>query len=57
MATIYHQRATEDEPDVTILKVPRSGNMTLAAKVAERFEPGSIVSTDEHPAYKSLVEM
>ena len=53
MATIYHQRATTDEPDVTILDVPR-GDATLAGMVRERIKPGSTVMSDEHNAYKSL---
>ena len=52
MVTIYHRRATPDEPDVTILEVPRGGG-TLAEKVAEKFEPNSTVITDEHQAYKT----
>jgi len=57
MVTIYHQRATGDEPDVTIFEVPRGNGRTLAEMVAGKFEPGSTVITDEHPAYKSLGEM
>ncbi|MXY60570.1 MAG: transposase [Cenarchaeum sp. SB0665_bin_23] len=57
MVTIYHQRATGDEPDVTIFKVPRGNGRTLAEMVAGKFEPGSTVITDEHPACKSLGEM
>ena len=57
MVTIYHQRATEDKPDVTIFEVPRGDGKTLAEMVAEKFEPGSTVITDEHTAYKSLGEM
>ena len=55
MVTIYFQRATEDEQDVTIMDVPRDGK-TLADMVQERIEPGSTVMTDEHTAYKSLKE-
>ena len=55
MVTIYFQRATEDEQDVTIMDVPRDGK-TLADMVQERIEPGSTVMTDEHAAYKSLSE-
>ena len=54
MVTIYHQRATGDEPDITIFDVPRGHSRMLADMVGERFEPGSTVMTDEHPAYKSL---
>ncbi|MCE2507935.1 MAG: transposase [Nitrosopumilaceae archaeon] len=53
MVTICFQRATEDEPDVTIMDVPRDGK-TLADMVQERIESGSTVMTDEHTAYKSL---
>ena len=53
MVTIYHRRATPDEPDVTILEVPHGDGRTLAELVAEKFEPGSTVITDEHQAYKS----
>lgn len=56
MTTIYHQRAAGNEPDVTIFDVPRDHSKTLAGMAAERFEPGSTVMTDEHPAYKSLEE-
>ena len=55
MVTIYFQRATEDELDVTIMDVPRDGK-TLADMVRERIEPGSTVMTDEHTAYKGLKE-
>ena len=54
MVTIYHRRTTHDEPDVTILDVLRGDGRTLAEMVAEKFEPGSTVITDEHQAYKSL---
>ena len=54
MAAIYHRRATQDEPDVAILEVPRGDGRTLAEMVAEKFEQGSTVITDEHQAYKSL---
>ena len=57
MATIYHRRATQDEPDVAILEVPRGDGRTLAEMVAEKFEPGSTVITDEHQAYKSPEEI
>ena len=53
MVTIYFQRATEDEPDITIMDVPRDGK-TLADMVQERIGPGSTVMTDEHTAYRSL---
>ena len=56
MTTVYHQRTTENEPDVTIFGVPRDYSGTLAGMAAGRFEPGSTVITDEHPAYKSLEE-
>ena len=55
MVTIYFQRATENEPDVTIMDVPRDGK-TLADMVQERIESGSTVMTDEHTAYRSLNE-
>ena len=55
MVTIYFQRATEDEPDITIMDVPRDGK-TLADMVQERIGSGSTVMTDEHTAYKSLKE-
>ena len=55
MSTIYFQRATEDEPDITIMDVPRNGK-TLADMVQERIGPGSTVMTDEHTAYKNLKE-
>ena len=54
MVTICHRRATPDEPDVTILEVPQGDGRTLAEIVAEKFEPGSTVITDEHKAYRSL---
>ena len=38
MVTIYFQRATEDEQDVTIMDVPRDGK-TLADMVQERIKP------------------
>ena len=57
MVTIYHRRAAPDEPDVTILEVPRGDGRTLAETVAEKFEPGSTVITDEHQAYKSPEEI
>ena len=53
MVTIHFQRATEYEPDVRIMDVPRDSK-TLADMVPERMEPGSTVITDEHTAYKSL---
>lgn len=56
MATLYHQRASGDEPDITIMDVPRGGT-TLAGMVRERIKPGSTVMSDEHNAYKSLGEM
>ena len=40
MVTIYHRRATPDEPDVTILEFPHGDGRTLAEMVAEKFEPG-----------------
>ena len=55
MVTIHFQRATEDEPDITIMDVPRDGK-TLADMVQEHIESGSTVMTDEHTAYKSLKE-
>ena len=55
MVTIYFQRATEDEPDITIMNVPRNGK-TLADMVQECIGPGSTVMTDEHAAYKRLKE-
>ena len=55
MVTIYFQRATEDEPGVTIMGVTRDGK-TLADMVQEHIEPSSTVMTDEHTAYKSLKE-
>ena len=55
MATVYRQRPTEDERDVTIMDVPRDGK-TLADMVGERIEPGSAAVTDEHTAYKGLKE-
>ena len=55
MVTVYFQRATGDEPDVTIMDVPHDGK-TLADVVQERIEIGSAAMTDEHPAYKSLKE-
>lgn len=57
MVTIYHQRATEDEPDVTILEVSRGDGRTLAGMVAGKLKPDSVVITDEHPAYKHLGEI
>ncbi len=57
VVAIYHRRATQDEPDVTILKVPRGDGRTPAEMAAEKFEPGSTVITDEHQAYKSLEEI
>ena len=53
MSTTYHQRATTDEPDLTILDVPRSGK-TLAEMVRGRINRGSTVISDGHNAYKSL---
>ena len=38
MVTTYFQRATEDEPDHTIMDVPRDGK-TLADMVYERIKP------------------
>ena len=55
MVTMHFQRATEDEPDHTIMDVPRDGK-TLADMVQGRIEPGSTVMTDEHTAYKNLKE-
>ena len=57
MATTYQRRASQDKPDVTILEVLRGGGRTLAEMVAEKFEPGSTVITDEHQAYKSPGEI
>ncbi len=37
MATTCHRRATQDEPSVTILEVPRGDGRTLAGMVAEKF--------------------
>ena len=54
MITIYHQRATDDELDITIFDVPRDRSKTLVDGVSERFEHGSTLMTDEHPAYKNL---
>ena len=56
MMTVYHQRATEDEPGLTIFEVPVNDGKTLAWRVTEKFERGSRVSTDEHTAYNSLGE-
>ena len=53
MSTICHQRATLDEPDLTILDVSRGGK-TLAEMVREHIKRGSTVISDEHNAYKSL---
>ena len=53
MVTIYHQRATDDEPDITIFDVPRDRSKTLVDGVSERFEHGSTIMTDEHIAYKN----
>ena len=47
MSTIYFQRAAEDEPNHTIMYVPRDGK-TLAYMVQERIVPGSTVMTDGH---------
>ena len=54
MITIYHQRATDDEPDITIFDVPQDRSKTLVEGVSERFERGSTIMTDEHIAYKNL---
>lgn len=54
MTTVYHQRSTKDEPDITIFDVHTGNSRTLAGMAAERFERGSTIITDEHPAYKSL---
>ena len=54
MTTVYHRRAAGAEPDITIFDVPTGHSKTLAEMAAERFEPGSTIITDEHPAYKSL---
>ena len=54
MTTIYHQRATDDAPDITIFDVPRDRSKTLVEGVSERFERGSTIMTDEHIAYTSL---
>ena len=57
MATIYHQRATGDEPGLTLFEVPVNDGRTLAGRVAGKFERGSTVITDEHPACRNLGEM
>ena len=56
MMTVYHQRATENEPGLTIFEVPVNDGKTLAGRAAEKFERGSMVITDKHTAYKSLGE-
>ncbi len=56
MMTVYHQRAAEDEPGLTILEVPAGDGKTLAGRAAEKFEREPMVITDEHTAYKSLGE-
>ncbi len=56
MITVYHQRATEDEPGLTIFEVPVNDGKTLAWRVTEKFERGARVITDEHTAYNSLGE-
>jgi len=38
--TMHFQRAIEDEPDITIMDMPRDGK-TLADMVQERMESGS----------------
>ena len=53
MVTVHFQRAAEDEPDHTIMDVPRDGK-TLADMAQESLEPGSTVMTDGHASYKSL---
>lgn len=53
MVTIYHQRATENEPDWTIFDVPRDGK-SLVEMVQSRIKKGSKLMTDEHPGYKKL---
>ena len=55
MSTIYFQWVAEDEPDHTIMDVPRGGK-TLADMVQERIVPGSTVMTDGHTASKILNE-
>ena len=54
MITIYHQRATDDELDITIFDVPQDRSKTLVDGASERFKHGSTIMTDEHPAYKNL---
>ena len=55
MFAMYFQRATEDEPDIEIMDVPRNGK-ALVDMVQECIGPGSTVMTDEHTAYKNLKE-
>ena len=55
MVTVYFQQATGDEPDVTMMDVPRDGK-TLTDMVQRRIEPGSTAMTDEHTGYKSFGE-
>ena len=37
MMTVYHQRATENEPGLTIFEVPAGDGKTLAGRAAEKF--------------------
>ncbi len=53
MMTIYHQRATEDEPGLTIFEVPAGDGKTVAGRAAEKFEREPRVITDEHATHKN----
>ena len=56
MMTVYLQRATEDEPGLTIFEVPVNDGKTLAGRTAEKFEREPMTIPDEHTAYMSLGE-
>ena len=53
MMTVCHQRATENEPGLTILEVSVNDGRTLAGRTAKKFEREPMVITDENTAYKS----
>ena len=46
MMTVYHQRATENRPGLSIFEVPAGDGKTLAGRTAEKFEREPMVVTD-----------